>query len=261
MNVLSVNSVEKSFGNFNVLKKLSFSLEKGKVFGLIGPNGAGKTTTINCILNILECEKGSITIFGKTFDGNKNDIVIKKRIGVLFENNENVMPLLKTEEYLRFIGEIYGLANKEAENRINELFVFFGLEDFRHKLIEELSHGTKKKVALASILLYNPDLIIFDEPFESLDTLTQIKVKKIIRRLKQKGKTFLITSHILSYIEDVSDEVVVINKGEIVFRSATKDIRGKIKNELTNETYKSLEEIFIDLTSGEKNEKESLSWF
>lgn len=118
----------------------------------------------------------------------------------------------------------------------------------------------KKKIALASLLIYNPDLYILDEPFDGLDIVTIIKVKKLIKLLKEKGKSILLTSHILSYIEDISDEVTIINHGKIIYQSKTKEIRKKIKYEITKETYNSLEEIFIDMTKEQEKNKTSLSW-
>lgn len=257
--ILKISSIIKKFGNIIALNNLSISINKGTIWGLIGPNGAGKTTTINCIADLLNVDSGKIEVFGQ--DLKNNGINIKRRTGILFENVESLFIYLTGEEHLNFVGDVYGLKKEEKKRRIEELFEFFELNDHRCKLIDEYSKGLKKKIAFASILLYDPEFIVLDEPFDGLDALTVIKIKKLIKSLKEKGKTILITSHILSYIEDITDEVAIINKGEIVFQSATKDIRNKIKNEITNETYQSLEEIFIDLTfEKDKEQKNELSW-
>lgn len=258
MNAIKITSLNKSFGHQVVLDNLNLKIEKGKVFGLIGPNGAGKTTTINCIADLLNFDSGKIEVFGQ--DLILNGVEVKKRFGILFENTESLFEYLKGEEQLQFVGQIYGLSRTEIETRMIELLEYFDLEIFRWKSISEYSKGMRKKLALASILLYNPDLIILDEPFDGLDTLTIIKLKKLLKHLKGKGKTVLITSHILSYIEDVTDEVAILNKGRIVYQSETKDIRSKVKNELTQETYQSLEEIFIDLTERKEENEKTLSW-
>jgi ABC-2 type transport system ATP-binding protein len=257
MNILSIKNLTKSFGDKKIINNLSFAIEQGKILGLVGPNGVGKTTIINCIVDLLDFEEGEIKIFMSDIKGDA--ISIKKRMGILFENNDDLFLKLKGEEHLQFVGEIYGLKSAAIEKRINELFNFFELNDDRNKIMEEYSKGMRKKIAFASVLLHDPEFIILDEPFDGLDTLTIIKIKKLLKQLKEKGKTILITSQILSYIEDLADEVAIINKGKIVFQSKTKLIRSKIKNEITQETYNSLEEIFIDLTT-EKEEEKTLSW-
>jgi len=258
MNTISINSLCKNFGSQVVLDNLNLTVKKGQIFGLIGPNGAGKTTTINCLADLLNFDSGKIEVFGQ--DLISKGVEIKKRFGILFENTESLFEYLKGEEQLQFVGEVYGLDKSTIETRIEELLEYFDLETFRWKSISEYSKGMKKKLALASILLYNPDLIILDEPFDGLDALTVLKVKDLIKTLKKNGKTILITSHILSYIEDITDEVAIIDKGKIVYQAATKDIRNGIKNELTNETYTSLEEVFLDLTTNRDMQGEALSW-
>lgn len=259
VNILEVNSIEINFGDFKALDKMNFAVPKGCIFGLIGPNGAGKTTTINCIANLLDTDEGSIKIFGEVLE--EESIEIKKRMGILFENADDLFIYLKGEEHLQFVGEIYGIDKKTINERIDKLFDYFEMNSHRFMLIDEYSKGMRKKIALASILLHNPDLIILDEPFDGLDVLTVVKLKKLLKNLKEKGKTILITSHILSYIEDLTDEVAIINKGKIAFQSPTADLRKKIKDEVSKETYQSLEEIFVDIVSGKENSKDKiLSW-
>lgn len=258
MKILEIESLVKTFSGKRVLDNMNLTVQNGIIFGLIGPNGAGKSTTINCISNLLDYDSGKIKIFDEELDESK--IHIRKRLGFFFENTENLFVQLTGEEQLRFVGEVYGLDKTIIENRIQELLAFFDLGNHSQILIEKYSKGMKKKLGIASILLYNPDFIILDEPFDGLDTFTVIKVKKLIKLLREKGKTILITSHILSYIEDMADEIAIINKGKIIYQSATKDIRNKIKNELTKETYHSLEEVFLDLTTEKDSIEKKLSW-
>jgi len=259
VDILEINSIGINFGDLKALDKLNFKVTQGSIFGLIGPNGAGKTTTINCIANLLDTDEGSIKIFGEVLE--EESINIKKKMGILFENTDDLFIYLKGEEQLRFVGEIYGLDKNTIEERIDRLFDYFEMSSHRFMLISEYSKGMKKKIALASILLHNPDLVILDEPFDGLDVLTVVKLKKLLTILKEKDKTILITSHILSYIEDLTDEVAIINKGKIVYQSRTEDIRKKIKDEINKETYQSLEEVFVDIVSGDDDQKEEvLSW-
>ena len=258
MNILEIESLTKTFGKLKALDNLSLSIPCGVIWGLIGSNGAGKSTTINCITGLLNPDSGAINLFGKDFK--VEEIEIKKRMGILYENTDDLFIYLKGEEHLHFVGKVYGLDKETIEKRIDDLFAYFDLESHRQMLIESYSKGMKKKIALASILLHDPEFIILDEPFEGLDILTIVKVKKLLLQLKAKGKTILITSHILSYIEDLSDKVAIIHKGKIVFQSETKELRNKIKNEITKETYRSLEDIFLDFTTEKENSDKKLSW-
>lgn len=256
--ILNINKVDKTFKETQALNNLDLSVNESSILGLVGPNGAGKTTLINCIAGLIEIDSGEIEIFDTKLKGDAIDI--KKRMGFIFENTESLFMYLTGEEQLNFVADIYGLGKSVKQERVEELLDFFELEEHRNKLIEEYSKGLRKKLAFASILLYNPDLIILDEPFDGLDVFSVIKVKKLIKLLREKGKTILVTSHILSYIEDMADEIAIIHKGIIIYQSATKDIRNKIKNELTKETYQSLEEVFLDLTTEKELVEKTLSW-
>lgn len=259
LNTLEIDSIEIAFGDLKALDELSMNVRQGCIFGLIGPNGAGKTTTINCITDLLDIDSGSIKIFGK--DLNDDGLFIKKKMGTLYENTDDLFQYLTGEEYLEFTGEVYGLDKNTISERSSILLDYLELDAYRFMLIDEYSKGMRKKISLASILLHNPDFIILDEPFDGLDTLTVVKLKQLLKKLKGKGKTVLITSHILSYIEDLTDEVAIINKGKVVYQSKTSELRTQVKNAVTNETYESLEEIFMDLTKAGKEENiDNLNW-
>ena len=249
MNVLKISSAVKYFEDNKALDGLDLSLESGTILGLVGPNGAGKTTTINVISSILKLDEGTVTIFDE--DSIHSNIETKKRIGILYDNY-----YAESKSF----GEIYGLDREIIEDRTDRLFRFFDLDNFRNKLLDEYSKGMKKKIALASLLIYNPEFLILDEPFEGLDALTLVKVRKLFAILKKKNRTILLSSHILAYLEDLADEIAIINKGKIVYRANIKDIRNKIKDKVTHETYNSLEEIFIDMTGNQKDDEDLLSW-
>lgn len=258
MNILEINSLCKKFGNIPALNNLDFFIEKGSVAGLVGPNGAGKSTTINCIADIVTPDSGKISIFGMGFNGKKIDI--KKRIGIAFENSDELFIYLTGEEYLKFVGKIYGIDRQVLKDRINDLLTFFDLKEYQSILINDYSKGMKKKMALASLFLHDPEFLVLDEPFDGLDMHTILKLTKLLKRAKEHGRTVLITTHILSYIEKIADDVSIINNGSIIFRSKISEIKNKIKNNLTKETYQSLEEIFVSLTEDSYNNTEELSW-
>jgi len=253
-----IENIVKNINDSPILKNISIKLRKGIIFGLIGPNGAGKTTLIKVISNIYEPTSGRIIIFGDCLK--KDDFEIKNKMGVIYENNESLFQYLTGIEYLRFISDIYKIDKKTKEKKIDEIILFLDLEDHIDKLIGEYSKGMKTKLAFGSLLLHQPEIIIMDELFDGLDAYTIVKVKKILKILKNKGTTILISSHILSYVEDLCDEVAIINKGQIIYQSATKEIRNQIKDNVTKETYKSLEEIFIELTTEKADQEKTLSW-
>jgi ABC-2 type transport system ATP-binding protein len=256
---LSFKSVTKKYGDFKALDGLSFKIEKEKIFGFIGPNGAGKTTSINCMSGLLDIDSGTIEVFGKNLK--TNSIYVKKNIGVLFENMNDLYAYLTGQEHLEFVGQVYNMPNEIIFKRIDSLFQFFEMESHRHILIDDYSKGIKKKLALASILLHNPNLIILDEPFEGLDTITIIKMKNLLTKLKHLGRTIFISSHLLYYLEDLCDEVAIIHKGKIIYQNKIE----KIKTEFKNHAYKNmrgseLEEIFLKTLNNKSQYLETLDW-
>lgn len=158
------------------------------------------------------------------------------------------------------MSKIYGLKHDEYKLRITEILDYFELYPAKDRLIETYSQGMKKKIAFASAIIHAPQILFLDEPFENVDPISRKKMKDVLKRMKSKGSTIFITSHALAEVEDFCDEVAIINKSKIIYQSETKDIRDKIKNEVTNETYQSLEDIFIDLTTEKEEQEKTLSW-
>lgn len=255
--MISIKNLSKHYNGAIALNSISMNLREGIIFGFVGPNGAGKTTTLN-ILTYLELPTdGQIEIFG--LDHTHNAMAIKKRIGVMPEH----LPLfdgLLGIEYLTFIGSLYDLSKDKILNRSSEVFSYFGFKEAAHKFISTYSYGMKKKLSFASAIIHTPEILFLDEPFENVDPISRKKMKDVLKKMRDKGNTVFITSHALAEVEDFCDEVAIINKGKIVYQSETKNIRNKIKNEVTNETYQSLEEIFIDLTTDKDENDKTLSW-
>jgi ABC-2 type transport system ATP-binding protein len=260
MEVVRINSLTKRFSDNFSIDNVNLSIPEGGIFGIVGTNGAGKTTMLKCITGIIPFDSGSIYVFEKSVTDMGSSI--NRGIGVVYENSDNLFSYLSGQEQLEFAGEIYGLERKTMLKKINNLLEYFNMSEFRHNLIDEYSKGMKKKIAIASVLLQNPDLIILDEPFEGLDSITLFKLKKLIGLLKTRGKTIIIISHFLAYIEELCEEVIIMNKGKIIYQSKTDDISNRIKNEMSKETYLSLEEIFIDLTEDENEQRnlENILW-
>lgn len=255
--MIEISEVTKSFHKIIALDRISLVIRNNTIFGFIGPNGAGKSTMVNILTGIIKKTSGNISILGFNID--KEPMEIKKIIGVIPE----ILALfdgLTGQEHLNFMSKIYGLKHDEYKLRITEILDYFELYPAKDRLIETYSQGMKKKIAFASAIIHAPQILFLDEPFENVDPISRKKMKDVLKRMKSKGSTIFITSHALAEVEDFCDEVAIINKSKIIYQSETKDIRDKIKNEVTNETYQSLEDIFIDLTTEKEEQEKTLSW-
>lgn len=256
--MIEISELSKSYNDLLALDKLTLSVSENSIFGFVGPNGAGKSTTLNILTGIILPTSGSANILG--YDLIKDSVEIKKNIGVIPE----ILALfdgLTGEEHLTFVGKVYDIEKNTLESRIRELLDFFDLTSAKDRLIETYSQGMRKKIAFASAIIHSPKVLFLDEPFENVDPVMRKKMKDVLVRIKNKGASILITSHALIEVEDFCDEVAIINKGKVVFQSKTSDIRKKIKNEINNETYKSLEEVFMDIVSEDSSQNvQNLSW-
>jgi ABC-2 type transport system ATP-binding protein len=257
--VIRITDVLKKYKNSIIaLDNLTLSVNGGQIFGLVGPNGAGKSTLINIFANIISYDSGGIYIFGEKL--NKNSFEYKRNSGFMLEK-PTYIEKLTGDEFLQFAAFLYNKTSTEFSSRIEELLEFLDLEEKKDSLIETYSAGMKKKISFAAAIIHKPQLLILDEPLESIDPLSANSIKESLRLMAEKGTTVFLSSHNLDTVENICDEVAIINKGKIVFQSKTKDIRNKIKNDLNQETYKSLEEIFVDVVAeGGQKQKKKLSW-
>jgi len=193
---------------------LNLQIGKSEVFGLLGPNGAGKTTTMKMLIGITCPTKGTIDISIDGFDS-KTDYNLRCKIGFLSESP--VLPEhLRVKELLRFYSKLFGISKEETDKEIDDILDMVSLKDKAKDKIKNLSIGQKRTLGLAQALINDPELLILDEPTVYLDPLILEKFHSIILNLKQKGKTIIISSHILSEIERLCDRIAIINKGRLV---------------------------------------------
>jgi ABC-2 type transport system ATP-binding protein len=192
------------------LNRLDLEVSTGEVFGFLGPNGAGKTTTMNVLLGFVQPTGGTASLFGIDV----RQPIARQRIGYLPEMTY-YYKFLTAEELLRFYAKIFGLPGAEANKRINETLKLVELETARKRLIKTYSKGMQQRVGLAQALINNPDLLILDEPTSGLDPLGRMKVRDIIQRLKNEGKTVFFSSHELGEVETVCDRVAIISDGDL----------------------------------------------
>lgn len=224
---LIVSDISKSYASQQVLTRLSFSLEDGKITGLLGPNGAGKSTTMKIITGIIKPDSGHVSLNGTDLLSGKTET--KRLVGYLPENNPLYYDMYVTE-FLLFVAGIYGLHGKAARTRVSELIEATGLNDEYRKKIGSLSKGYKQRVGLAHAVLHNPRLLILDEPTTGLDPNQVIQIRQLIRNFGHESNV-LFSTHIMQEAAAVCDRVIIMKKGNIVADLPT---QGKSAEELEN---------------------------
>jgi len=213
---------------------LNLRVGAGEVFGFLGPNGAGKTTTMNVLLGFVNATAGDAFLFGV----NVREPIARQRIGYLPELTY-YYKFLTAEELLRFYARIFRIPRAETDRRIDELLKLVELEHARKRPIKTYSKGMQQRVGLAQALINNPDLLILDEPTSGLDPLGRMKVREIIQRLKNQGKTVFFSSHELGEVETICDRVAIVNQGEL-------KVEGRV-GELVEKHQANLEKIFLNI--------------
>lgn len=248
---LIIKNLTKSYGRKPVLKQLALEVPAGNIFGLIGPNGAGKSTLIGILTGLLQYDEGEIFVNNLELNP-ANEIKIKKNVAsvlqppLLFENFTGY-------EFVRYVCEIYGETPDDLDGKIDSLFSYFEIAEFRNMQTKQLSSGSRKKLGFCSAVLTNPKLLFLDEPFESVDVISIGRMKTIIRKLKERGVTIFITSHILEIVENFCDDIAILNKGEILAYLAS-DTRQRLQKD------SSLNEIFEQYVDINTTTIDELAW-
>lgn len=208
--VIEATNLTKTYGGNTVVNNLNMNVEKGRIYGLLGKNGAGKTTTMCMLLGLTAPTSGSIKIFGKPIKGNEKEIYSK--MGAIIET-PGFYPKLNAFDNLKILCKIHGDYDKE---RINEIIKLVKLDNASDKSFSQYSLGMKQRLGIAAAILHNPKILILDEPINGLDPVGIIEMRELFLDLKAKGVTIIISSHILSEIEAISDEIGIINDGVMV---------------------------------------------
>ncbi len=218
--VIKVKNLKKNFGSFEAVRDVSFTVNKGDVFGFLGPNGAGKSTTIRCLLSLIKLNAGSIEMFGKTYQNHRYEILSK--IGSIIEKPD-FYNYLSAQKNLEIFARISGANVSKKE--INEMLDFVGLNGRGKDKTKGFSHGMKQRLGIAQTLLHKPDLIILDEPTTGLDPQGIIEIRNLILRLKnEQKKTILLSSHQLSEIELIANRMVIISKGKSIVEGNVQEL-------------------------------------
>jgi ABC-2 type transport system ATP-binding protein len=217
------------------LRGLSLAVNQGEVFGFLGPNGAGKTTTMNVLLGFVAPTSGSASMFGVDV----REPIARQRIGYLPELTY-YYKFLTAEETLRFYARIFQIPSRQIDQRIDDALKLVELEHARKRPIRTYSKGMQQRVGLAQALINNPDLLILDEPTSGLDPIGRMKVREIIQRLKNEGKTVFFSSHELGEVETVCDRVAILHQGEL-------KAEGRVVELVRHYQQSNLEQVFLKI--------------
>lgn len=213
-----IENLHKKFGKNQVLSGVNLAISEGGIFAVLGPNGSGKTTLIKSVLGMVIPNKGNITVLGENIKKNSK---YRHKIDYL-PQIANFPSNLKVKELIKMIKDL-----RKPTSEDQRLIELFRLEPFLDKKLGQLSGGTKQKVNLVLTFMFDSPLIILDEPTTGLDPISLIRLKELIKAEKAKGKTILITSHIMSFVEEISDEIVFILEGKIYFKGSIQELKTK----------------------------------
>ena len=216
---VEVSHVAKSFGNTQAVSDVSFGVHGGEIFGLLGPNGAGKTTTIRIILDLFKAERGMVSVLGGPMTEEK-----KARIGYMPEDR-GLYQDISLENCLVYLATLKGLSAAEARKRLKPQLEAFDLAQHRSKKVKELSKGMQQKAQIIATILHEPELIFVDEPFAALDPINTQLVKDLMRDLRARGVTIVMSTHQMHQVEELCDRIVLINKGRNVLYGHLDEIR------------------------------------
>jgi len=246
--MLKLANVTKKFGDFVAVDNINLDIKKGEFFGFLGPNGAGKTTTIKMITGLYTPTSGKIYV--GDIDTQKFPVEAKMRIGYV-PDEPFLYDKLTGLEYLYFSGGLYKLDKKLLHERIKTIIDQLEIDNWINKFTEEYSRGMRQRVAIASALLHNPELIVIDEPIVGLDPQSAIIVKNILKQKSKEGSTIFMSTHLLSIAEELCDRIAIIKDGRIIFET-----NSAFLEQLKSQHDGKFEHLFLQIT---QNKAEDIS--
>ena len=224
--IIKVDGLVKRYKELIAVDNFSMTVNEGEILGLLGPNGSGKSTTINCILSLLEFDKGSITIMGKEMSPKAYDL--KSRIGVV-PQEVSVFEELTVYENIDFFCGLYIKDKVERKKKVQEAIDFVGLNEFKKFRPKKLSGGLKRRLNIACGIAHNPKIIFFDEPTVAVDPQSRNKILEGIEELRKEGATIIYTSHYMEEVEQLADRVIIIDKGQLIAEGTVDELKSMIK--------------------------------
>jgi ABC-2 type transport system ATP-binding protein len=237
--IISVNSLTKSFNGLKAVDNISFSIKKGEIFAFLGPNGAGKSTTIKMLTTLLKPCSGSITMAG--YDPIKEPGKVRETFGIVFQD-PSTDDELTAYENMEFHGVLYNISKKIRSSRIEQLMKMVELWERRNDLVKKFSGGMKRRLEIARGLLHHPKILFLDEPTLGLDPQTRNHIWSYVKDMnKSEGVTVFFTTHYMEEADKAADRIAIIDYGRIVCQGTSKELKKKTKT-------RSLEDAFIALT-------------
>ena len=242
--MIRLAKLKKNYGDFAALRGIDLAVPRGVLFGLLGPNGAGKTTALRIIAGILQPTAGRVIVAGH--DVQRDPERAKSKLGFI-PDRPFVYDKLTGQEFLKFVGGLWGQDGAEVDRRIDELLSLWELTDWRDELLETYSHGMRQKIIISSALIHKPDVIIVDEPMVGLDPKAARILKDLFRGFVKRGGTILMSTHTLEVAEVLCDSIAIIQNGLIRAQGSMEDLRAEAEAGEAG-----LEEIFLKLTGGQE---------
>lgn len=222
LNKQQKKELQTTASSINAVNGISFECKPGRIYSLLGPNGAGKTTTLRMIATILKPTDGVIDVCGMNVI--QEPAKVRSKIGFL-TGSTNLYDRLSPGEIVEYFAKLHGMDKKNYEERMDMLFTRMGIHDFSKKRIGQMSTGMKQKVSIARSMIHDPDVVIFDEPTSGLDVITANNIIELIRQCKEEGKTVIFSSHIMSEVDLLCDDLAIINKGDLVYKDSMDNFR------------------------------------
>jgi len=223
--MIETKKLTKNFGNLVAVSNLDLFIGAGDIFGFIGPNGAGKTTTMRILVTLLEPTSGEAFIDGLNVSKKGKDV--RRRVGYM-PDFMGVYDDLKVFEYLEFFAAAFGIEYKKRKAIVDGVLELTDLVSKRSAPVDSLSRGMQQRLGLARVLIHDPKVLILDEPASGLDPRARIEMRELLRELKRMGKTIMISSHILSELEEICDRIGIIEHGQFVFSGSMEEIRPRL---------------------------------
>jgi len=227
--MIKVEGLTKRYDSFVAVRNLDFEVEKGQIVGFLGPNGAGKTTTMRILTCFMPPSEGTASVAG--YDVLTQPMEVKKRIGYLPETPP-LYPEMEVTEYLTFVGKLKGIPAADLPRRVREVEARCAVTDVADKLISKLSKGYRQRVGLAQAIIHNPEVLILDEPTSGLDPKQIAETRDLIRSLAGEH-TIILSTHILSEVEQTCDHVIIISKGQMVAKDSVEHLTSRLRGQAT----------------------------